>query len=249
MTAQTSPLVPSPNPIDRLYRLVASDRAPGALFMLLALSVLAGMLLPPAPSNLAESDTTARWLAETSSRYGSVGGVLQSAGLFDLWHSAWFRGRRRSSLYTAAAARVGNRRRCGNACGIPMPQAPLRRPALALARTIELDRDSVSAVAELSEDLLNEGWRIVSAEAVSGAVIVAERSPWGLVAIPLVYAGGLRPWQASGLDSSQAGTRATWRCCRVSRCLAPRQPAVDRSGRRGRLVRHVNRSIKWGRPG
>ncbi len=192
MTAQTSPLVPSPNPIDRLYRLVASDRVLGVLFVLLALSVLAGMLLPQAPSNLAQSDTTARWLAETSSRYGSMGGVLQSAGLFDLWHSAWFRG-------LVAVVAFILLLRLGLAIGDAVKR--LRNPDAAAAVeeawrwplhvTIELDRDSASAVAELSEDLLSEGWRIVSAETVSGAVIVAERSPWGLVAIPLVYAGVL----------------------------------------------------------
>ena len=190
MTAQTSPLVPSPNPIDRLYRLVVGDRVLGALLVLLALSVAAGMLLPQAPSNLAPSETTARWLAETSSRYGSLGGVLQSAGLFDLWHSDWFRG-------LVAVVAFVLLLRLGLAIGDaskrlrnPDPAAVVKEARRwPLHATIELDADSASVVAELSEVLFSEGWRIAQAESVSGAVIVAERSPWGLVAIPLFYAG------------------------------------------------------------
>lgn len=190
MTAQTSPLVPSPNPIDRLYRLVVGDRVLGTLIVLLTLSVAAGMLLPQAPSNLAQSDTTARWLAETSSRYGSLGGVLQSAGLFDLWHSDWFRG-------LVAAVAFVLLLRLGLAIGDAVKRLRNPDPAAAakearrwpLHTTVELDADSASAVAELSEVLLSEGWRIAQGESVSGAAIVAERSPWGLVAIPLFYVG------------------------------------------------------------
>ena len=190
MTAQTSPLMPSSNPIDRLYRLVVSDRVLGTLLVLLALSVAAGMLIPQAPSNLAPSDNTARWLAETSSRYGGLGGVLQSAGLFDVWHSDWFRG-----LVAVAAfvllLRLGMTigdaiKRLRN----PDPVATVREAQRwPLHATIELDADSASVVAELSEGLFSEGWRIAQAESASGAAIVAERSPWGLVAIPLFYAG------------------------------------------------------------
>ena len=190
MTVQTSPLVPSPNPIDRLYRLVVGNRALGALLVLLALSVAVGMLLPQAPSNLAPSDTTARWLAETSSRYGSLGGVLQSAGLFDLWHSDWFR-------WLVAVVAFVLLLRLGLAIGDVSQRLRNPDPAAAVKEArrwplhamIELDGDNASVVAELSEVLLSEGWRIAQAESVSGATIVAERSPWGLVAIPLFYAG------------------------------------------------------------
>ena len=182
--------MPSPNPIDRLYRLVVGDRVLGALLVLLALSVAAGMLLPQAPSDLAPSDTTTRWLAETSSRYGSLGGVLQSAGLFDVWHSDWFRG-------LVAVAAFVLLLRLGLAIGDAAKRLRNPDPAAAvkearrwpLHATIELDAESASVVAELSEVLFSEGWRIAQAESVSGAAIVAERSPWGLVAIPLFYAG------------------------------------------------------------
>ena len=190
MTAQTSPLVPSPNPIDRLYRLVVGDRVLGALLVLLALSVAAGMLLPQAPSNLAPSDNTARWLAETSSRYGSLGGVLQSAGLFDLWHSDWFR-------WLVAVVAFVLLLRLGLAIGDASKRLRNPDPAAAvkearrwpLHATIELDGDSASVVSELSEVLFSEGWRIAQVESDSRAAIVAERSPWGLVAIPLFYTG------------------------------------------------------------
>ena len=190
MTAQTSPLIPSSNPIDRLYRLVVGDRVLGTLLVLLALSVAAGMLIPQAPSNLAQPDITARWLSETSSRYGGLGGVLQGAGLFDVWHSDWFR-----ALVAAAAFVL--LLRLGMAIGdavkrlrSPDPVAAVREARRwPLHATIELYADSASVAAELSEGLFSEGWRIAQAESASGAAIVAERSPWGLVAIPLFYAG------------------------------------------------------------
>lgn len=190
MTAQTSPLMPSSNPIDRLYRLAVDGRVLGALLVLLAMSVAAGMLLPQAPSNLAPSDTTTRWLAETSSRYGSLGGLLQSAGLFDLWHSDWFRGLvgliafvlllRLGLAIGDAAKRLRN----------PDPIAAVKEARRwPLHATVELDGDTMSVAAELSEVLFSEGWRIAQTESDSGAAIVAERSPSGLVAIPLFYAG------------------------------------------------------------
>ena len=142
----------------------------GALLVLLALSVAAGMLLPQAPSSLAPSDTTARWLAETSSRYGSLGGALQSAGLFDLWHSDWFR-------WLVAVVAFVLLLRLGLAIGDASKRLRNPDPAAAvkearrwpLHATIELDGDSASVISELSEVLFSEGWRIAQAESVLGA--------------------------------------------------------------------------------
>ena len=153
--------MPLSNPIDRLYRLVVGDRVLGALLVLLALSVAAGILLPQAPSSLAPSDTTARWLAETSSRYGSLGGVLQSAGLFDVWHSDWFRGLVAVTAFVLLlrlGLAIGDAvKRLRNLDPVAAVREARRWP---LHATIELDAESASVVAELSEVLLSEGWQI-----------------------------------------------------------------------------------------
>ena len=190
MNAQVSPLASSPNPIDRLYRLVVAGRVLGVLLVLLVLSALAGLALPQVPSTLVQPDAATRWLAETSSRYGDLGGLMQSAGLFDLWQSVWFRG-------LLAAVAFVLLLRLGLAIGDAAKR--LRHPDPAtdavearrwpLHASVELNGDSASAAAELSEDLRSEGWRIAQAETASSLVIVAERSPWGLVAIPLFYFG------------------------------------------------------------
>ncbi len=224
VTAQASPLMPLSNPIDRLYRLVVGDRVLGALLVLLALSVAAGILLPQAPSSLAPSDTTARWLAETSSRYGSLGGVLQSAGLFDVWHSDWFRGLVAVTAFVLLlrlGLAIGDAvKRLRNLDPVAAVREARRWP---LHATIELDAESASVVAELSEVLLSEGWQIAQAESVSGTVIVAERSPWGLVAIPLFYAGILL-----ALAGLWLGQLVGWSESNIA--LLPGQPVSLRHG-------------------
>ena len=192
MTVKPSPLVPASNPIDRLYRLVMGDRVLGALIILLALSVAVGLLLPQTPATLADPDAASRWLAETSSRYGNLGALLQSTGAFDLWHSGWFHG-------IVAALAFVLLLRLGYALGDA--HGRLRHPnaagAVAEARrwpyhhTIALEGDRVGVIAELTDDLRSEGWQVTSAETGSTTAIVAERSRWGLVAIPVFYAGVL----------------------------------------------------------
>ncbi len=88
VTAQTSLNQPCSHPIDRLYRFAAGDRVLVAVLALTVLALLLSVLLPQAPAETAQQSTD-RWLAETASRYGSLGGVMQAAGLFDLWQRPW----------------------------------------------------------------------------------------------------------------------------------------------------------------
>ena len=136
--------------------------------MLLALSVAAGILLPQAPSSLTSSDNTARWLAETSSRYGSLGGVLQSAGLFDVWQSDWFRGSSPSWPLCSFCGSVWQSATPPNGCQSGIPPPPFREARRwPVHATIELDGDSVSVVAELTEVLFSEGWRIAHVQVLT----------------------------------------------------------------------------------
>ncbi|MEI2691453.1 MAG: hypothetical protein V9H69_17820 [Anaerolineae bacterium] len=80
----TSPSQPSPHPIDRLYRFAASDRVLALVLGLTVLTLLLSVLLPQAPPET-PFQSTDRWLAETASRYGGLGGAMQAAGLFQLW--------------------------------------------------------------------------------------------------------------------------------------------------------------------
>ncbi len=190
VTAQPSPLVQRTNPVDRLYRLAVDGRVLGALIALLALAIVAGLLLPQAPTTLTDVDALTRWESEVTSRYGSLGVVFRGADLFDLRNSAWFR------ILMAALAFVVLLR-LGMALGDALKRLRHPDPAVAVAEarrwpvhaTVELDRDSVSALTELSDDLRSEGWRVVSSATDSGAAIVAERSPWALAAQPIFYAG------------------------------------------------------------
>lgn len=182
--------MPSPHPVDRLYRRMMGDRVLGALIVLLAVAVVLGLFLPQAPATLADPDAMGRWLAETSNRYGSLGSILQSAGLFDLWHSLWFRALVAGLAFILLL-------RFGFALGDAIKR--LHRPdplaAVAEARrwplhaTIELHQALASTSAELVDDLRSEGWRVTSVDSDSNATIVAERSRWGLAAIPVFYAG------------------------------------------------------------
>lgn len=190
MTAQPSPLVSSPNPIDRLYRWATDDRVLGILLALLVLSVLAGVVLPQVPSTLTEPDAASRWLAETSVRYGAFGDILRSMGFFDLWHSVWLR-TILAALAFALLLRLGlavgeMARRLRQADPIADAAEARRWP---LHTAVELAGDIPLAAAELSEALRSEGWRVTQAESDQSAVIVAERSPWGLVAPLLFYSG------------------------------------------------------------
>lgn len=217
MTAQTNPAPPAAHPVDRLYRIAAGNRLLAAVLGLTALALLLAALLPQAPPASAQQSTE-RWLAETASRYGSLGGLMQGAGLFDLRHSPWLLALL-GLLAFILLLRLGlavqdARQRLRDVDPAAAAQAAQRWPLhaeLSLAGQVE------TTAAELAEDLRSEGWRVVSAAADSRAHLAAERSVWGVLAPPLFYLGLLIV-----LAGLWLGQQAGWR--EVDLTLAPGQP-------------------------
>jgi hypothetical protein len=191
----------------------------GVLVALLTLSALAGVAFPQVPSTLIEPDAASRWLAETSVRYGALGDFLRSIGLFDLWHSMWFRGILAGLAFVLLL-------RSGLAIGEMAGRLRQVDPIVAAAEarrwplhtSVELQGDTPAAASELSEDLHSEGWRVVRIESDASTVIVAERSPLGLVA-PVLFYGGL----LLILTSLWVGQLTGWRESNV--VLLPGRPA------------------------
>ncbi len=214
MYAQNQPAI---HPIDRLYRFAASDRVLAVVLGLAALALLLGVLLPQAPP-ATEQQNAERWLAETASRYGSLGDALQAAGLFDLRHSPWLQ-------VLLAVLAFCLLLRLGLAVGDAWRR--LRRPDPAAAAgearnwplhaDVTLENDDQAAAAELAEDLHSEGWRVARTADGAAAHLVAERSAAGVLAGPLFYLGLL-----TALAGLWLGQQAGWREAGV--VLAPGQP-------------------------
>jgi len=213
----TSPSQPSPHPIDRLYRFAASDRVLALVLGLTVLTLLLSVLLPQAPPET-PFQSTDRWLAETASRYGSLGGAMQAAGLFQLWRAPWlwallgllaFILLLRLGL-AANDARQRLRQPDPAAVANLAPRWPLQA-VVSLTTNVDL------AAAELAENLRSEGWRVKSVMTGDAGYAVAERSIWGVLAAPLLALGLLLV-----LAGLWLGQWAGWREAGI--VLAPGQP-------------------------
>ncbi len=217
MTVQTSPAEPAVHSVDRLYRFAASDRAMVVVLSLTALALLLSLLLPQAPPETAQQ-STARWLAETSGRYGGLGEAMRALGLFDLWQSPWLwalLGLLAFILSLRLGLAAGDAwQRLRRPDPVAVAQQALRWP---LHATVTLEDSAETAAAELAEDLRSEGWRVANAVSGDAAMVVAERSVWGLIAALLFYLGLL-----TALAGLWLGQHAGWREAGV--VLAPRQP-------------------------
>ena len=215
--------------------MAAGNRALAVVLALIALTVLLGILLPQLPVGADQGDAAARWLAETSSRFGSLGGALRSAGLFDLVHSAWLRGVL-GLLAFVLLLRLGlvlgdlhKRLRYIDPAAIASESR--RWP---LQSAFSLEGDVASALAGLNEDLCNEGWRVAASriDAASqpwsktdaSVVLAAERSVRGLWSEPLIILGALVI-----LVGLWLGQLVGWRETNVT--LVPGQPVqLSRNG-------------------
>jgi hypothetical protein len=217
VTVQTSPAEFTVYPVDRLYRFAASDRALVVVLSLTALALLLSLLLPQAPPETAQQ-STARWLVETSVRYGGLGEAMQAVGLFDLWHSPWLwalLGLLAFILFLRLGLAAGDAwQRLRRPDPVAVAQLALRWP---LHATVTLRDSAETAAAELAEDLRSEGWRVASAVSDGLPQLMAERSVWGLIAAPLFYLGLL-----TALAGLWLGQQAGWREAGV--VLAPGQP-------------------------
>lgn len=216
MTAQTTPSAPASHPIDRLYRFAAGDRVLAVVLSLAALALLLALLLPQAPPAGAQQNPE-RWLAETASRYGSLGSLMQSAGLFDMQHSPWLLALL-ALLAFVLLLRLGLAtgdawQRLRRADPVAAAQAAARWP---LHAEMTLPGAVEPLAAELVHDLHSEGWRIVSVAEGDAVVASAERSVWGVLATPLLYLGLL-----TALAGLWLGQQTGWRQAGV--VLAPGQ--------------------------
>lgn len=217
MTAQITPFQSKPHPIDRLYRLAASDRVLVVVLALTVLALLLSVLLPQAPAESAQQ-STARWLAETADRYGSLGSVMQGAGLFDLWRAPWLWALLGLLAFILLL-------RLGLAAGDAWQRLRQPDPAAVshhaqrwpLYATVALHNNVETVADELAEDLRSEGWRVVRVADDGTAQVVAERNAWGVLAAPLFYLGLL-----TALAGLWLGQWAGWREAGV--VLAPGQP-------------------------
>jgi len=185
----TSPSQPAPHPIDRLYRLAASDRVLAVVLALTVLALLLSVLLPQAPPET-PLQSTDRWLAETASRYGGLAGVMQAAGLFELWRAPWLWALLGLLAFILllrlglAAQDAWQRLRQPDPAAVAnlAPRWPLQA-VVTLTTNVDL------AAAELAENLRSEGWQVKSAMTGDMGQAVAERSVWGVLAGPLLPLG------------------------------------------------------------
>ena len=209
---------PTAHPIDRLYRAAASDRLLIGVLAVAALASLLSLLLPQAPAPTAQ-ESTARWLAETASRYGALGGVMQTLGLFDVSHSLVWR------LLLAALTLIGLLR-FGLAAEEAWSRLRAGDPARWLAQAqrwplraqVAADADAARVMAEAAEDLRNEGWRVIQpAAGAATPLMIAERSRAGVIAAPLFYLG-----MVAVLAGLWLGQWRGWRETAIS--LPPDQP-------------------------
>lgn len=205
--ALDAPQPPSVHPIDRLWPLMTSDRVLVLVLALLGLTILAGVALPQVPGDLVQQQTGGRWLAETSSRFGGLGEMMQEAGLFSLWQSPWLRlllGLLAFILLLRLAQSIARLR----------PAEPALLAAEAhqwpFQSSFTLHTSLDTSLAELADDLRQEGWQVVTSQSAGEAHVAAERSRWGLLAAPAVYTGALLAlaglwlgqafgWQETGL--------------------------------------------------
>lgn len=190
MTAQDAPAPPAIHAhwIDRLWRLMTSDRLLAALLVLLALTVLVGLLVPQVPSDLSQPEDAVRWLTEASGRFGGLGTLMQVGGLFDLQQSPWLRllvGLLAFVLLLRLAQSV-SRLQPANPQSVA---AAAQRWPLQAGFTLTTDVDT--ALAEVADDLRQEGWQVATQRTETAAHVAAQRSRVGLWAAPLIYAGAL----------------------------------------------------------
>lgn len=188
---------PRAHPIDRLWRLMTDVRLLWALLALLAAAVLLAVLLPQLPAELGRSEAAERWLAETSSRFGPLGGGMRRAGLFDLRDSWWLRGLLGLLAFVLLLRLVEALGRLAQ----PVPAtaaAEARRWPLQSA--FAAPSPLPAALAEIAESLQQEGWWVTTAHNAGEGHIVAERSRVGLWAGPLLYGAALLALAALWLD-------------------------------------------------
>lgn len=216
MTAQTTPPAPAPHPIDRLYRFAAGDGVLAVVLSLAGLALLLAVLLPQAPPSGAQQNPE-RWLAETASRYGSLGNLMQGAGLFDMQHSPWLLallGLLAFVLLLRLGLAAGDAwQRLRRADPVATARAAARWP---LHAEVTLHGAVETLADELVHDLHSEGWRVASAPDNGAVHVSAERSVWGVLAAPLFYLGLL-----AALAGLWLGQQTGWREAGV--VLAPGQ--------------------------
>ncbi len=210
MIARTNSNQSSPHPVDRLYRWAASDRVLAVVLAITLAALLLSVLLPQAPPETSALSTE-RWLSETANRYGSLGSVMQAAGLFQLWRAPWL-----WALLGALAFVLLLR------LGLVANEAwqRLRQPDPAavacqaqrwpLQAVVTIASSSDLAAAEVVENLRSEGWRVKSVMTDGVGQAVAERSAWGVLAgvlLPLalllvlagLWLGQWAGWREAGI--------------------------------------------------
>ncbi len=87
--AQETPMQSRFDPLSVGWRLFAAPQTLLVLVGLLSLALAVGLLLPQLPPQAA-GDPQA-WLVVTAGRLGAVGNLFLAVGLFDIFHSLWFR--------------------------------------------------------------------------------------------------------------------------------------------------------------
>lgn len=77
---------------DNMWKLFSSPKLAFILICLIAVASLAGALITQAPIGVRDDPTSyARWLAQIRPKYGMATAVLNSAGLFNVFGTWWFR--------------------------------------------------------------------------------------------------------------------------------------------------------------
>lgn len=168
-----------------------------ALLALLAVAALLAAVLPQLPAELSRSEAAERWLAETSSRFGPLGGGMRRAGLFALRDSWWLRGLLGLLAFVLLLRLVEALGRLASPTPTAVAAAARRWP---LQSAFAAPAPLPAALSEIADSLQQEGWWVTSAHNEGEGHIVAERSRIGLWAAPLLYAAVLLALVALWLD-------------------------------------------------
>lgn len=188
MASDVPQLTPPQHPIDRLWRLMTSNRLLALVLALIGGTAFLGVVLPQVPGDLSRQPAGSRWLAEAGSRFGGLGGIMQEAGLFSLWQSPWLR------LLLGLLAFI-LLLRLAQAMTRWRPADPVMLAGDAqqwpLQASFLLSAPLDESLSELTRDLRQEGWQVVTAHSAPEAFIAAERNRWGRLAEPALYVGAL----------------------------------------------------------
>jgi cytochrome c biogenesis protein ResB len=198
--------------VDRLLRSLWRGAGSTRLGLILLAALLLGSLLASLlPEMPADPPAQEPWLAAAELRFGPATALFRSLGLFDAFHTIWFRVLLAALLLNTLACTIQRLPRLRRALTTP---PTVVRPAnfyLGFAHRAEWPVASPAAAqAEVRQGLARRRYRVYAEQSEEAAHLYAERGRWShagtllshVAALLLIVAVAARPllgWQESGV--------------------------------------------------